>query len=95
LESDPVGNTRQIVAACRGSGQRRADVKQIIADGNARFLWGESGIIRVVQLLRDCETRWSSTFLMSDRLIELYPVCHIFLSCQTTLRSYPACPSLP
>jgi hypothetical protein len=30
--------------------------------------------IRVVQLLRDVDTRWSSTFLMVDRLLELYPV---------------------
>lgn len=74
LQSDPVGNTRQIVAACRASGQHRADVKQIIVDGNVEFLWQPGGVLRVVQLLRDCETRWSSTYLMSDHLIELYPV---------------------
>ncbi|KAJ6473957.1 hypothetical protein C8R47DRAFT_1053485 [Mycena vitilis] len=80
LEADPVGKTRQIVAACRASGQRRADVKQIIQDGNEKFLWGSDGVIRVVQLLRDCETRWSSTYLMSDRLIELYPAVQCFLN---------------
>ncbi|KAJ7438173.1 hypothetical protein FB451DRAFT_1060446, partial [Mycena latifolia] len=73
LASDPLGNTRQIVAACRASGQRRSDVTQIIQDGNKKFLW-PGGTLRVVQLLRDCETHWSSTYLMSDSLIELYPV---------------------
>ncbi|KAJ7235800.1 hypothetical protein C8J57DRAFT_1088647, partial [Mycena rebaudengoi] len=77
LAKDPVGNTRHIVAACRGSGQRRADVRQIIEDGNKTALWKP---IPVVQLLRDCETRWSSTFLMSDRLTELYPAVQCFLN---------------
>ncbi|KAJ6552172.1 hypothetical protein B0H10DRAFT_1262256 [Mycena sp. CBHHK59/15] len=80
LESDPIGNSRQIVAACRASGQRRADIKQIIIDGNDKFLWVPTGIMRVLQLLRDCETRWSSTYLMSDRLIELYPAVQCFLN---------------
>ncbi|KAJ7464855.1 hypothetical protein B0H11DRAFT_2159707 [Mycena galericulata] len=82
LESDPVGNSRQIVAACRASGQRRADVKQIIIDGNKKLLWqsADHGVLRVVQLLRDCETRWSSTYLMSDRVIELYPAVQCFLN---------------
>ncbi|KAJ7696975.1 hypothetical protein B0H17DRAFT_1266691, partial [Mycena rosella] len=71
--------TRQAVAACRASGQRRDDVRQIIVDGNAKYLWQPDGIMRVVQLLRDCETRWSSTYLMSDRLIELYPAVQCFL----------------
>ena len=31
-------------------------------------------IIRVVQLLCDCEMRWSSTCNMIDRVMELYPV---------------------
>ncbi|KAJ7721832.1 hypothetical protein DFH07DRAFT_867753 [Mycena maculata] len=80
LQSDPVGKSRQIVAACRASGQRRADVKQIIVDGNRKFLWQPGGTLRVVQLLRDCETRWSSTYLMSDRLLELYPAVQCFLN---------------
>ncbi|KAJ3974853.1 hypothetical protein EV361DRAFT_588665 [Lentinula raphanica] len=29
---------------------------------------------RVVVLLRDVDTRWSSTFFMVDRFLELYPV---------------------
>lgn len=30
----------------------------------------------VLQLLRDCPTRWSSTYLMIHRFLELYPVSH-------------------
>lgn len=79
LESDPVNGSRKIVAACRASGQRRSDLRSIIKQGNERFLWGPGVVIRVLQLLRDCETRWSSTFLMSDRLIGAYPVRIIIL----------------
>ena len=32
------------------------------------------GTLPEVQLLRDCETRWSSTFLMITRVLNLYPV---------------------
>lgn len=72
LESDPVGQTRGIVGVCRASGGRRKELKNIIEDGNKSNTWCE--IIRVVQLLRDCETRWSSTYNMIDRAMELYPV---------------------
>ncbi|KAJ7633847.1 hypothetical protein DFH06DRAFT_1004046, partial [Mycena polygramma] len=75
VASDPVGRGRQIVAACRASGQRRAELKLVIKQGNEKKLWG----LRVLQLLRDCETRWSSTYLMSDRLTELYPAIQCFL----------------
>jgi hypothetical protein len=72
VQSDPVGTTRSIVAVCRKSGHRRVELQQVIAAGNRSNAWGT--ILRLVQLLRDCETRWSSTFNMIDRLIELYPV---------------------
>lgn len=29
----------------------------------------------VLQLLRDCDTRWSSTYFMTDRALEMLPVC--------------------
>lgn len=72
LSSDPVGGTREIVAICRKSGQRREELQKVIVAGNNSNSWGTA--IRLVQLLCDCETRWSSTFNMIDRLIELYPV---------------------
>lgn len=72
IQSDPVGRTRQIVATCRKSGQRREGLqKKPIATGDDTNIW-------LVQLLRDCETRWSSTFNIIDRLIELHPVSIFF-----------------
>lgn len=78
VESDPVGRTRGIVAMCRKSGQRREDMKKVINAGNSCNAWGPDVVIRPVQLLRDCETCWYSTFNMVDRLIELYPVSDMF-----------------
>jgi len=77
VESNPVGRTRGIVAVCRKSGQRHEDLKNVIITGNSSNAWGPDVIIRPVQLLRDCERRWSSTFNMIDRLIELYPVSNM------------------
>ncbi|KAH9164363.1 ribonuclease H-like domain-containing protein, partial [Lactarius sanguifluus] len=77
LDSDPVNRTRGIVGVCRASGGRRKELKHAIEDGNKSNTWGE--IIRVVQLLRDCETRWSSTYNMIDRTMELYPPIQNFL----------------
>jgi hypothetical protein len=74
LESDPVGGSRRIVASCRASGQRLSSLKIVIKQGNEKQVWPPNGVLRVIQLLRDCETRWSSTFMMNDRVIELYPV---------------------
>jgi hypothetical protein len=76
LSSDPVKSLREIVAICRKSGQRCEELQKIIATGNASNSWGI--IIRPVQLLRDCETRWSSTYNMVDHVIELYPVSGIY-----------------
>ncbi|KAF8505584.1 hypothetical protein F5888DRAFT_1604559, partial [Russula emetica] len=73
VQSDPVGRMRQIVITCRKSGQRREGLQKPIATGNDTNAWGPDTNIRLVQLLRDCETRWSSTFNMIDRFIELYP----------------------
>lgn len=73
VRSQPIGTTRDIVAVCRKSGHRRVELQQIIDTGNKSLAWDRE--IRMVQLLRDCETRWSSTFNMIDRVIELYPVC--------------------
>ena len=77
LASDPVKRTRDIVAGCRASGQRRAELKKVIISGNEQASWD----LDVLQLLRDCDTRWSSTKNMITRLIHLYPVyLHIQLA---------------
>jgi hypothetical protein len=68
IQTDPIGKSRSIVSTCRTSGQRRAELQEIISDGNQSGLWK----LRRVQLLRDVDTRWSSLFGMIDRVIELY-----------------------
>ncbi|KAK7012539.1 ribonuclease H-like domain-containing protein [Favolaschia claudopus] len=84
VAEDPIGRGRHIVASCRASGQRRSDLKTVIVQGNLSKCWepaenGEAVMLPVVQLLRDCETRWSSTYLMNDRVIALYPAIDTFL----------------
>lgn len=70
LETDPVSAVRKLVVAIRASDKRRDSLQSTIHDLNQ----GEGLEIRNVNLLRDVDTRWSSTFLMIDRLLELYPV---------------------
>jgi hypothetical protein len=83
IQSDVVAKARQLVSGCRGSGQRREDFAKTIQDGNVS---GEFNVIlREVVLLRDMDVRWSSTFLMIDRVLELYPVSPAFNFCSTQL----------
>lgn len=70
LESDPIARCRELVVAVRASGKRRKAFTESIERVN---FFGEH-THRVVQLLRDVDTRWSSTFLMVDRVLELYDV---------------------
>ncbi|KAJ7629923.1 hypothetical protein B0H17DRAFT_1164250 [Mycena rosella] len=71
--NDVGGLAHSIVTACRASGQRRADFEETIEKGNENGGWGEPPeLLRVVGLLKDVDTRWSSIFLMIDRVLELY-----------------------
>ncbi|OJT08209.1 hypothetical protein TRAPUB_881 [Trametes pubescens] len=79
LRSDAVKAARQLVAACRASGQHREEFTATIVEGNRKGTFGADTKLRVVQLLRDVDTRWSSTFLMIDRLLELYPAIQVFV----------------
>ncbi|EIN08900.1 hypothetical protein PUNSTDRAFT_32066, partial [Punctularia strigosozonata HHB-11173 SS5] len=73
LDTDPVGCVRNIVGAVRSSGQRRSDLIQTIRQGNDSEVWPER--IPERQLTRDCETRWSSTSLMLERVLDANEVC--------------------
>jgi len=96
VKSDPIGCTRGIVAVCRKSGQRREGLMDVINAGNCSNAWGPNIAIRPVQLLRDCETRWSSTFNMVNRLIELYPVStNTFHESQKPLHMFAGCRAFP
>lgn len=78
LASDILGTARKLVAACRASGQRHEEFELVIRQGNELGSWidseGNPFPLPVLQLLRDCETRWSSTFLLLDRVLTLLPV---------------------
>ena len=84
LAADIIGTARKLVTACRVSGQRREDFELTIREGNEAQSWTDSKgnplSLPVLQLLRDCETRWSSTFFLLDRMLTLLPV-RTSLSC--------------
>lgn len=72
FQRDMVSVCRSIVVYCRASGGRRATLRQVIIEGNAGN-WFD-GLVPVCQLLRDVSTRWSSTYFMINRFLELWPV---------------------
>ena len=76
LKTDVITAARHLVATCRALGQRREGFRQTIEEGNKNRMFGEKRL-RVVTLLHDMDIRWSSTYLMVDRLLELYPVYFI------------------
>jgi hypothetical protein len=77
LKADVVAGLRQQVTTLRASGHRRRALKQMIRDLNKTNVTERA--LRVRNLLRDMDVRWSSTFLMIDRALDLAPV-----------RAYPA-----
>ncbi|KZT21839.1 hypothetical protein NEOLEDRAFT_1072768, partial [Neolentinus lepideus HHB14362 ss-1] len=78
LNGDPVARARSLVTACRASDQRRTDFQKTIQEGNEGNLFDVN--LPENELLRDVDTRWSSTFLMIDRVLELYPAISCFLN---------------
>jgi hypothetical protein len=75
LDSDVIGKVRRCTNAIRSSGQRREQFHKIRISGNLSGGWGEDKkIIREIGPINDVETRWDSTFNMTDRFIETYPV---------------------
>ncbi|KDQ21135.1 hypothetical protein BOTBODRAFT_49837 [Botryobasidium botryosum FD-172 SS1] len=77
LEENIIAKARAVVTACRTSGQRRADFRATIEDGNKHGTFKDT--LRLLQLLRDVNTRWSSLYLMIERLLYLYPAVGCFL----------------
>jgi hypothetical protein len=78
LKKDPVGCACNLVYTCRSSGQCRNELLCFIEEENQDGIWkDETGVpyeIRPCQLLRDCPTWWSSTYMMGDRVIANHPV---------------------
>ncbi|KAL1757549.1 ribonuclease H-like domain-containing protein, partial [Schizophyllum commune] len=84
LNSDIVAAARALVIAIRASGLRREDFEVLIREGNMNREWvdeeGNFLEMPVLALLRDVDTRWSSTFLMINRLLVLYNVTKLLAS---------------
>lgn len=78
LEADVLGTARTLVTACRKTGKRREKFVDTILAGNRSEAWkdedGNAIPTKILQLLRDCETRWSSTNSMTDRVLKMMPV---------------------
>ncbi|KAF5358783.1 hypothetical protein D9758_008530 [Tetrapyrgos nigripes] len=90
LQTDLVSKVRKLVNACQASGKRRANLHKIIieireADLKKKEEEGiqitdemEEDVIKVVVLLRDVDTCWSSIYLMINRLLDLYEAVQKF-----------------
>ena len=70
LKADVLGVARKLISNCRVSGQRQEEFVDTVLEGNESEKWedndGNSFSRKTLQLLRDCEIRWSSTHLMVD-----------------------------
>lgn len=88
-KKSPIHKLRALIRGIRASDQRQTAFKEIILAGNTYGWWrdnsdvpGEQGaIIQITpkQLILDVRTRWSSTYLMLRRALELRDVSAIFL----------------
>src|SRR4051812_5953560 len=75
LESDIVGKAHSPVSTCHASGQQHEDLQSTIMEGNSLKSFPNGKQLRNVQLFCDMDVHWSSTYLMIDHVLELYPVC--------------------
>ena len=79
LKGDIVGLVRKLTSTCHVSGKHREELEATVLEGNQNGMWmdnhGNSVSIKTLQLLRDSETRWSSTHFMVDQILETLPVC--------------------
>jgi hypothetical protein len=84
LESEPHNRIRRTAVALRHT-QRRQGVRRTIREGNEERIWRAPKLIdgvwkleefsmRLLELILDCPTRWSSTRNMIERFLYLYPV---------------------
>lgn len=88
LPTSAISKVRALVRGIRASDQRQTAFNDIILAGNTYGWWkadsdtpGQPGKIMQItpkQLILDVRTRWSSTYLMLRRALELRDVCVIF-----------------
>ncbi|KAI0367559.1 hypothetical protein BV20DRAFT_913619, partial [Pilatotrama ljubarskyi] len=66
LSREPIKLARQLVTACRASGQRREAFASIIREGNRNGAFRDGKTLQEVQPIQDVNTRWSSMWLTSS-----------------------------
>ena len=87
LATDLIVKCQKMVSSCCASGQRCEDFELTICEGNKSGVFhdgtGAMVVVPSLELLRDVNTRWSSTFLMIDRVLDLAPLSSYtyFLNC--------------
>ncbi|KEP49154.1 HAT family dimerization protein [Rhizoctonia solani 123E] len=90
LKSFPIDLCRDSIRALRSSDLRREGFHNLIQEGNFHSLFrtheGTVLLLPVLELLRDCETRWSSTYFMILRYLLLYPAVALFAHRNPELR---------
>jgi hypothetical protein len=73
LETGPVSICRESIKSMRSSDIHREGLRMAIQDGNFQAAFktenGEILTLPLLELLRDCETRWSSTYNMISRYL--------------------------
>jgi hypothetical protein len=88
IRRDPIGLARSIVRFVRASSGRRHAFFNVIDQGNKEhdFAPATEPLYELpkLQLLRDMDVRWDSTFLMIQRVIEMRPVSGLY----TLIRSW-------
>ncbi|KAF7974202.1 hypothetical protein HWV62_13164 [Athelia sp. TMB] len=98
LAEDPIAKCCKLMANCRASGQHRKDFDRTIIEGNTDGVFrdrnGNPIKLDQLQLLRDVDTRWSSIYLMIDRVLNMMPAINIFLN-KTKHHTFAGCGLLP
>jgi hypothetical protein len=74
LESDLVKRVSEWVTELRASGRRREGFRKAIVDVNVMRAHRNKQPLPLLQLLRQINIRWSSTFSMIDRWLHMTPV---------------------
>ncbi|KAK1215115.1 hypothetical protein PQX77_022287 [Marasmius sp. AFHP31] len=78
LQGDVLATGQKIVTAVKASGQQRNELQDIIEEGNKAGIWGNIKILKL-QSVKEMEVRWSSSHLMNEQLLVLYPAIEKFL----------------
>ncbi|TFY53942.1 hypothetical protein EVG20_g9907 [Dentipellis fragilis] len=100
VAGDVLARSRHLVSAFRVSGGRRHGLRRTILEGNSTRSWPQTslevfdmqvpnnllmgGELPVVQLLRDCDTRWSSVYMMITRILTLWPALQVYAASAST-----------